>query len=99
MESKYRITVPKGSAFTIKTDKDFIQLNAIILAIAKRGTGKTTAISNILRMMKDNNVLDRLILVSPTCPNNKHYSTELPLADEDMIEPESYTAEVRMELL
>ena len=62
MENKYRITVPKGSAFTIKTDKDFIQLNAIILAIAKRGTGKSCSISNLLRMMKENNVLDRLIL-------------------------------------
>jgi hypothetical protein len=99
MESKYRITVPKGSAFTINTDKDFIQLNAVILAIAKRGVGKTTAISNLLRMMKENNVLDRLILVSPTYHNNKHYFQGLPLAEEDVIEPEAHTAEYLMELL
>ena len=99
MDTKYRITVPKGSAFTINTDKDFIQLNAVILAIAKRGVGKTTAISNLLRMMKENNVLDRLILVSPTYHNNKHYFQGLPLAEEDVIEPEAHTAEYLMELL
>ena len=99
MESKYRITVPKGSAFTIKTDPDCIQLCGIILAIAKRGCGKTCSLSNLLHMMKANNALDRLIIVSPTYHNNAHYFKGLPLADEDIIEPEVNTAEYLMELM
>jgi hypothetical protein len=39
MKNYLDIQVAKGSAFTIKTADDFIQLHAIILAIAKRGVG------------------------------------------------------------
>jgi len=33
---QYAITVPKSSAFTIKTPDDFIQLHSVTLAVAKR---------------------------------------------------------------
>ena len=99
MEGKYRITVPKGSAFTIKTDPDFIQLHGVILSVAKRGCGKTCSLSNLLNMMQKNKALDRLIIVSPTYHNNKHYFKGLPITDEDIIEPEVNTAEYLMELL
>ena len=99
MESKYRITVPKGSAFTIKTDPDFIQLHGVILSIAKRGCGKTCSLSNLLNMMQKKKALDRLIIVSPTYHNNKHYFKSLPLTDADIIEPEVNTAEYLMDLL
>lgn len=99
MKASYAIRVPTGSAFSIKTEADFIQLHAVILAVAKRGCGKTTALSNLLRIMHENRALDRLILVSPTYHNNKHYFRGLPLAEEDVLEPESKTAEHLMELL
>ena len=38
-------------------------------------------------IMKQNNALDRLILVSPTYHNNKHYYTDLPLEQDDVLEP------------
>ena len=99
MDKKYKIHVPSGNAFTINTEKDFIKLHAVILAVAKRGCGKTCSISNLLRLMKQNNALDRLILVSPTYHNNKHYFQGLPLAEEDIIEPTRDTAELLMETI
>jgi len=99
MKNYLDIQVPKGNAFTIKTKDDFIQLNAVILAISKRGTGKTVALSNILRMMKENQALDRLILVSGTYHNNKHYFENLPLDEEDILEPMKETPLVLIEML
>jgi len=55
---------------------------------------------NLLRLMKDNKALDRLILVSGTFHNNKCNFENLPLdPDIDVIEPEKNTAEVLMEIL
>jgi hypothetical protein len=99
MKDNYKIRVPKQGAFTIKTEDDFIQLHAVILAVAKRGVGKSTSFGNLLRLMKDNNSLDRLILVSPTYHNNKQNFIGLPLEEEDVIEPEKNTPEVLMEIL
>jgi len=99
MEAKYKIHTPKAKAFTIKTPDDFIQLNAVILAIAKRGVGKSCSLTNLLRMMKENAVLDRLILVSPTYSNNTHYFEGLPLKEADVLEPQGDTAEVLMDML
>jgi len=88
LNHNYDIKIPKNDAFQIQTSNDFIKLHGIILAIAKRGTGKTTALSNLLRLMKEDNALDRLILVSPTYHNNKHYFKGLPLDEEnDVLEP------------
>jgi len=100
MKVNYNIKIPKSSAFTIKTEPDFIQLHGVILAVAKRGVGKTTAFSNLLRLMKENNTLDRLILVSPTYHNNTHYFEGLGLDEEnDVIEPDKYTPELLMAIL
>ena len=66
LDKNYDIKVPKTKAFTIETSPDLIKLHAVILANCKRGGGKTLSLTNLLRMMKDDGVLDRLILVSPT---------------------------------
>jgi len=96
----YDIKVPDTKAFTITTKEDFIQLHAVVLAVAKRGTGKTLSLTNLLRMMKENNALDRLILVSPTYHNNKKMFEGLPLdEDVDVIEPDKGTADTIMEIL
>ena len=100
LHKKYDIVVPKSSAFTINTEPEFIAMHSVILAVAKRGVGKTTAFSNLLRLMFQNKVLDRLILVSPTYHNNKHYFEGLPLDEEnDVIEPSKDTPLELMEIL
>lgn len=100
LDKTFDIQVPDTKAFTIKTADDFIQLHAVVLAVAKRGTGKTLSLTNLLRMMKENNALDRLILVSPTYHNNKKMFKGLPLDEEnDVIEPMKETADQIMEIL
>lgn len=99
LNKRYDIVVPKSKAFTIQTEPDFIQMHSVILACAKRGTGKTVALTNLLRLMNQNNALDRLILVSGTYHNNKHYFTGLPLDEDDVIEPSRDTPELLMEIL
>ena len=100
MKDSYKIRVPKKNAFTIQTHDDFIAMHSIILAVAKRGVGKTCAFSNLLRLMKENDALDRLILVSPTYHNNKQYFEGLPLNEEtDVIEPEKGTPEILTDIL
>jgi hypothetical protein len=86
-KSYLAIRAPKGDAFTIKTRPDFIKLHAVILAIAKRGSGKTVALTNVLRMMQENQALDRLILVSGTYHNNTSAFAGLPLDSDDVLEP------------
>jgi len=94
------IEVPKTKAFTIETNDDFIAMHAVILAVAKRGVGKSVAFSNMLRMMKQNNALDRLLLVSPTYHNNTHLFENLPFDPEnDLIEPEKHTPELLIDIL
>ena len=100
MKDNYKIRVPPKSAFTIQTDDDFIQMHSVNLAVAKRGVGKSTMFGNLLRLMKDNKALDRLILVSGTFHNNKCNFENLPLdPDIDVIEPEKDTPELLMEIL
>jgi hypothetical protein len=99
MKESYKIRVPPKGAFTIQTEPDFINMHAVILAVAKRGVGKSTSFGNLLRIMKDNRALDRLILVSPTYHNNKHNFIGLPLDVDDVIEPEKNTPELLMEIL
>jgi Mrp family chromosome partitioning ATPase len=100
MKDNYKIRVPPKGAFTIQTEDDFIQMHSVILAVAKRGVGKSTMFGNLLRLMKDNNALHRLILVSGTFHNNKANFIELPLdIENDVIEPEKDTPELLMEIL
>ena len=100
LPKNYDIQVPKNGAFTIQTNDEFINLHGVILACAKRGVGKTTAFSNLLRLMVQNKALDRFILVSPTYHNNKHYFEGLPLdEDNDVIEPTKETPELLMDIL
>ena len=93
------IRVPKADAFTVKTNDDFINLHGIILAVAKRGTGKSVALGNILRMMKENDALDILIIISPTLHNNRQNFEGLEINEDLVFEPEVDTAEKVMNII
>eukprot|EP00854_Cymbomonas_tetramitiformis_P008853 gene8853-10491_t len=61
----------------------------VTLANFKRGGAKTTSLTHLLRLMQYNNAWrERIILVSPTYKNNKHYFEDLPLDQSDVLEPE-----------
>jgi hypothetical protein len=83
-EGDYAITVPKDSAFRIKTPDDQIRMHALVMAVAKRGGGKTVALTSLLKSLKKDGALDRLFLISPTYESNKDMFKGLPLAPEDI---------------
>ena len=91
----YNIVLPKGGPKYPPTEPDFFSLPICMLCVAKPRSGKTCSIAHFLKLMKKNNCLDRLILVSGTYHNNKHYFTGLPLDDEtDVIEPRKDAPEI-----
>jgi hypothetical protein len=86
------IQVPKGSAFKIQTDKTFVKLHQLLVVCGRRGSGKTCFIVNFLRMMKEQNCLDKLILITPTYESNKANFKGLPVDEANIIDPNDPTA-------
>jgi hypothetical protein len=87
------IIPPKdGGAFKIKTDQSFVKLHQLMVVVGCRGSGKSVFITNFLRMMKDQNCLDRLILVTPTYESNKAIFSGFGVKQEDVIDPNDPTA-------
>lgn len=82
--NQYPIIVPKDSAFRIQTPDDQIKMHALILAVAKRGGGKTVALTSLMKSLKKDKALDRVILISPTYESNKDMFKGLPIDDEDI---------------
>lgn len=80
----YGITVPKQKAFQIDTPNDMIKMHTLLLAIGKRGAGKTVAVTSLLKLLKQHKVLDRLFVISPTWDSNKMAFEGLPVDEEDV---------------
>lgn len=101
MDKKYKIDLPKGGPPDIDTPDDFFKIPFVMLSIAKRMSGKTCSMSNFLHILHRMGKLDRLILISPTYHNNKHYFEGLPLDVEngDLIEPSVDAAQIVMDKL
>jgi hypothetical protein len=86
---RYKITLPKGSAFQIETPEDQIKMHSMLIAIGKRGSGKTVAITSLLHNLKKDRAMDRLFVITPTWESNKRAFEGLPIAEEDVFhEPE-----------
>jgi hypothetical protein len=99
MEKKYRIAVPNGSPDSRETPNDFLKLPFVMLSVAKRMSGKTCSMSQFLHIMHKMQTLDRVILISPTYLNNKHYFDGLPLLETDVLEATEDSAQQVMDIL
>ena len=68
LEDKIEIEVPKNTraAFTVETPANIPKLHQVSLWIAKRGSGKSLSCANYVKHLRDNKLVDRVILVSPT---------------------------------
>ncbi len=73
---KLDIKVPKGSAFNMESDPMLPKLHQLSLFVAKRGSGKSVAISNLVRMFD----FDRVFIISPTIGSNKQMWSGLPIS-------------------
>jgi hypothetical protein len=96
---KYKIRVPSGAPVYPTTDENWFQFPYVMLSIAKKNSGKTCSLSQFLHIQHKMDRLDRLILISPTAHTNAHYFVNLPLAEEDIIEPSIHSAKQLMDIV
>ena len=82
--NKYPIRLPKTKN-PITTPPDEINLHAIVISCGKRGSGKSVSVFSKLKDLKEQNLADRVYLISPTKHSNYHLAKGL-VADEDMYE-------------
>jgi len=90
-DAKIDIIPPKKSAFMIETAPDFFRLHTLAIASGVRGTGKTTAIVNLVREAYNRGYYDRVIVITPTYHSNKQLWDILPegaLSEDDIFEPD-----------
>jgi hypothetical protein len=70
--------------FCVDTDEEHIKLHSITLAVAKRGSGKSYFLSNLLKWLK----FDRILVVSPTFESNFTQFKHLNIRPEDVLDPD-----------
>jgi hypothetical protein len=87
-EKKAVIKLPKDSnAFAIETPDHLPKLHQLCIANGKRGSGKSIAITHLIRMYKEELGSDlRCIIVSPTFGSNYKLLSELGISREDVFE-------------
>jgi hypothetical protein len=84
----FNVIVPKKSAFTIDTPEDIPKLHTLMVLSGKRGGGKGISITAYVKQLLDLNLMDRVILISPTYWSNKLIFEPLNINEEtDIIEP------------
>ena len=87
-EPKAVIKLPKNhNAFAIERPEHLPKLHQLLVANGKRGSGKSMAITNLLRMYKEHfkdNL--RILVVSPTFGSNYKILQELGIDKEDVFE-------------
>lgn len=87
-EPKGVIKLPKNTnAFAIETPDHLPKLHQLLIANGKRGSGKSLAITNLMRMYKEHFKDDlRIIVVSPTFGSNYAILKDLGIKKEDIFE-------------
>ena len=85
--SNFEITPPKKGAFTIDTPPDIPKLHTLMLASGKRGGGKSVAVANFVKKLREHRLMDRVWLISPTYHSNAQIWDIASIAEADVIEP------------
>ena len=82
------LQVPPNSAFCIETSPMMLKAHQNMLVVGKRGSGKSTIITNYLRMLKEEDKMDRIFVISPTFDSNKALMESLEIDEDDVYDPE-----------
>ena len=86
--SNFKIKPPEKTAFSIKTPPDVPKLHTLMIFNAKRGGGKSVAVTNFVKKLLDNDLIDRVVILTPTWNSNKPIYAPLNIDDElDVLEP------------
>ncbi len=88
--SSYKIKVPKQKAFEVETPDDQVKMHQLLLAVAKKGSGKSTAVCNLLHFLKKDKVMDRLFVITSSWESNKPLFDflKLPIDRDDVYNPD-----------
>ncbi len=67
-------------------------MHQLLLAVAKKGGGKSTAVCNLLAFLKKDKVLDRLFVITSTYESNKKLFDflDLPVDKDDVYNPDDF---------
>ena len=87
-DKKAKIQLPPSSRVPIQTSENMFTLHSCFLALGKRGSGKSTIIVNILRMLKQEGKAHRILVISPTALSNKALLDSLDIEEDDIFDPE-----------
>tara|TARA_R110002110_G_scaffold62124_4_gene173734 strand:- start:694 stop:1626 length:933 start_codon:yes stop_codon:yes gene_type:complete len=85
--SNFKIIPPKKSAFCIPTPEHIPSLHSLLIFNARRGGGKSVAVTNYVKKLLDSDLMDRIIILTPTWNSNKTIYEPLNIKEEDILEP------------
>ena len=80
------LTLPKKRAFLDRQSPNLPRLHTLCIAAAKRGGGKTTTVTSMLRIYQKQGLADRVFILSPTAVSNSEFYDGLA-KPEDIFPP------------
>jgi hypothetical protein len=87
-KSNFQLRLPKKSAFAIDTPDDIPRLHQLMIVSAKRGGGKLIQTVQFISELLDREIIDRVIIITPTYYSNKEGLEPLHINEEtDVLEP------------
>jgi len=95
-DPKAVIKVPPNSRIPIETSDNMFTHHGIVLVTGRRGSGKSIWTTNYLRLLKEENKADRILVISPTIESNKALLDSLDVQPEDVIDPDDPDATVKL---
>ena len=77
------IKPPKKGAFQIPVDENFPKMHCLCVFNGRRGSGKSVAVANLVKMGKERGYIDKCWLISPTYYSNKEIWDMADIKGED----------------
>jgi hypothetical protein len=75
------------SGYAPETPEHIPKLHTLMILNGRRNAGKTTAITNYLHILKQNKLVDRILVITPTYDSNRKNWEALGVSREDVIQP------------
>lgn len=75
------------SGYSPPTPENIPKLHTLMILNGRRNAGKTTAISNYLHILKNNKLIDEILVLTPTYESNRKNWEALGIKRENVIEP------------
>ena len=84
----FGIKPPDKGAFTIETPQDIPKMHCMMMVSGKRGGGKSCSVANFVKKLKDLQLMDRVLLITPTYNSNRQIWDIADIDEGDVYEPE-----------